>query len=161
MVELFQEFTVFLCEVEFALIQKHFLEEAIHQTTKFLRPRYGRAVRSWVARRVHLYTRTDRAVDRYSDMHDVAMEKIHGKLRKKVKFAAKKAIRRAFDQYNTWNKYCGRNDVLYIHARIGGNNWEYFGGPELTKEPWFLEKVDDSFDSTYCDIYAKIKAYTD
>lgn len=22
---------------------------------------------------------------------------------------------------------------------------------------WFLEKVDDSYDSTYCDLYARIK----
>lgn len=143
------------------VIQKHFLDEAIHQWTKYFRPRYGRTAKKWVARHIHLYTRTDRAVDRYSDMRNVAMEKIHGKLRKKVKFAAKQAIRRAFNQYNTWNKYAGRDDVLYIHARIGGNNWEYFGGPELTKEPWFLEKVDDSFDNTYCDIYAKIKTDTD
>lgn len=138
------------------VIQKHFLDEAIKQYTKLLRPRYGRAVKSWVARHIYLYTNTDRAVDRYCDMCDVAMEKIHGKLRKKVKFVAKKAIRRALDQYNTWNKYAGRDDVMYIHARIGGNNWDYFDGPEIAKQPWFLEKVDDSFDSTYCDIYAKL-----
>ena len=60
------------------------------------------------------------------------------------------------DQFNTWNKYVGRDDVLYIHARIGGNNWNYYDGPELARQPWFLEKVDDCFDSTYCDIYAKI-----
>ena len=60
-------------------------------------------------------------------------------------------------QFETFNKYCGRDDVLYIHARIGGGNWPYYDGPELSKQPWFIEKVDDAFDSTYCDIYAKIK----
>lgn len=59
-------------------------------------------------------------------------------------------------QYNVFNKYCGRKDVLYIHARLGGENWKYYGGPELEKQPWFIEKVDDAFDSTYCDIYARI-----
>ena len=56
-----------------------------------------------------------------------------------------------------WNKYVGRENVLYIHSRIGGTNWDYYNGNELTKQPWFLEKVDNYFDSTYCDIYALIK----
>ena len=55
-----------------------------------------------------------------------------------------------------WNKYVGRDDVLYIHARIGGNNWSYFNGNEITRQSWFLSKADDYFDCTYCDIYAKI-----
>lgn len=59
-------------------------------------------------------------------------------------------------QHAVFNKYCGRKDVLYIHARIGGNNWKYYGGPNLEEQPWFIEKVDDAFDSTYCDIYARI-----
>jgi hypothetical protein len=43
-----------------------------------------------------------------------------------------------------------------IHARIGGNNWEYYDGDEtVATKPWFLEKVDDEFDSTYCDIYVR------
>jgi len=82
--------------------------------------------------------------------------KIHGWKRKRLKFAIKKRKRRIREQYDMWNKYAGREDVLYIHARIGGNNWKYFDGDELTHQPWFLEKVDDSFDGTYCDIYAKI-----
>ena len=48
-------------------------------------------------------------------------------------------------------------NVLYIHARIGGRNWETYGGKDLEKQPWFLEKVNDHFDGTYCDIYAKIE----
>lgn len=59
-------------------------------------------------------------------------------------------------QYETFNKYVGRDDVLMVHARIGGGNWEYYGGPELAKQPWFIEKVDDSYDNTYCDIYVQI-----
>lgn len=54
-----------------------------------------------------------------------------------------------------WNKYVGRADVLCIHARIGGYNWETYK-ENVIHEPWFLEKVDDCEDSTYCDIYAKL-----
>ena len=59
-------------------------------------------------------------------------------------------------QCKTYNKYVGRNDILFIHARIGGGNWDYYKD-KVVNQPWFIEKVDDSFDSTYCDIYAKIK----
>ena len=82
---------------------------------------------------------------------------IHGKNKKRLKFALKQAEKRARKQFGVFNKYAGREDVLYIHARIGGGNWVYYGGPELAKQPWFIEKVDDCFDSTYCDIYARIK----
>ena len=68
----------------------------------------------------------------------------------------KREIEHITNQFTVWNKYAGREDVLYIHARIGGDNWLDYGGPELMKKPWFLDKVDDT-DSTYCDIYARIK----
>lgn len=88
---------------------------------------------------------------------DIRWDRIHGWKRKILKFELKKRKRAVLKQYETFNKYVGRDDVLYIHARIGGNNWTYFGGPEkVATQPWFLEKVDDSFDSTYCDIYARI-----
>ena len=82
---------------------------------------------------------------------------IHGKARKRLKFAIKKAEKRVRENIGVFNKYVGREDVLYVHARIGGGNWVYYGGPELEKQPWFIEKVDDYFDRTYCDIYARIK----
>lgn len=90
------------------------------------------------------------------DYSGIRWDRIHGKKRKILKFEIKKAKKKVLDEFNTWNKYVGKDDVLYIHARIGGNNWKFYGGPELARQPWFLEKVDDSFDSTYCDIYAKI-----
>ena len=70
---------------------------------------------------------------------------------------ARRSAKRTRKQMETYNKYCGRSDVMMIHARIGGGNWQYYGGFWLEKEPWFIEKVDDGFDPTYCDIYAKIK----
>lgn len=85
---------------------------------------------------------------------------IHGKNRKELKFAIKKARAAILKNLTTFNKYAGREDVLYIHARIGGNNWSYYGGNQIEKQPWFIEKVDDYFDDTYCDIYVKIKETT-
>lgn len=89
---------------------------------------------------------------------DIRWDRIHGKKRKILKFEIKKAKRKIRKQYDMWNKYAGQDGVLYIHSRIGGNNWTYFKGPELVeKQPWFLDRVDDYFDRTYCDIYAKIE----
>ena len=85
---------------------------------------------------------------------------VHGKLRKKLKFVIKNATKNYKKQFETFNKYCGRDDVLYIHARIGGRNWFNYDGAELERQPWFIEKVDDSFDDTYCDIYARINPET-
>lgn len=87
----------------------------------------------------------------------IRWENIHGKKRKNLKFDIKKRKCAILQQYNMWNKYAGRENVLHIHSRIGGNNWNYFKGWQLENKPWFLEKVDDSFDNTYCDIYARIK----
>lgn len=85
----------------------------------------------------------------------VKWDKLHGKKRKAFKYVIKQARKDIYNQYEMWNKYCGREDVLYIHARIGGGNWAYYKD-EVENQPWFVEKIDDSFDSTYCDIYAKI-----
>lgn len=109
--------------------------------------------------------RTDRIIDKYmtKDEHGVngiKWDKVHGKKRKLFKWTLKKAKKRVKEQMETFNKYCGQ-DVLCIHARIGGNNWKYYDGESLRKEPWFLEKVDDAFDNTYCDIYAKINGEND
>ena len=81
---------------------------------------------------------------------------VHGKNRKRLKFAIKNARKAVLKSLLTFNKYVGRKDVLCIRARIGGENWSYFGGEEIARKPWFIEKVDDYFDDTYCDIYAKI-----
>lgn len=83
-------------------------------------------------------------------------DRIHGFKRKKLKFEIKKKKRAILKQYETYNKYCGRYDVLYIHARIGGGNWLYYCN-QVINQPWFIEKVDDAYDSTYCDIYARIE----
>ena len=90
------------------------------------------------------------------DKDKVQWDKIHGWKRRVLKTEIHNTLQKYKKQAETFNKYVGRKDILYIHARIGGNNWSYYYKEVVGKE-WFLEKVDDCFDSTYCDIYAKIK----
>ncbi len=86
----------------------------------------------------------------------VRWERIHGWKRRVLKLAIHNYKKRIKTQYEVWNKYAGRDDILYIHSRIGGGNWYYYYN-DVVDKPWFVEKVDDYFDSTYCDIYARIK----
>lgn len=92
----------------------------------------------------------------YKKYTEVRWNRIHGWKRKVLKTYIHNEYIRQCRQWEVWNKYAGKDDVLYIHARIGGDNWHYYFDRVVGK-PWFLEKVDDAFDSTYCDIYAKIK----
>ena len=88
----------------------------------------------------------------------VRWDRIHGKKRKVLKYALKLQQRRIQAQLGTWNKYAGQPGVLYIHSRMGGSNWEHFENKNsILKQPWFLERVDDWWDGTYCDFYAKIQ----
>lgn len=87
----------------------------------------------------------------------IRWNRIHGKKRKILKWQIRKAKRRIQNQYEVWNKYCGREDVLYIHSRMGGGNWyQYEDKQSITSAPWFLDRVDDYWDGTYCDFYARI-----
>lgn len=111
-----------------------------------------------------LSERTDRIIDKYmirnEDRHVIGIkwDKIHGKKRKAFKYVIRKARDRVMLQDRMFNKYCGRDDVLYIHARLGGGNWDYYGCNEIIKnQPWYLDHCEDAFDCTYVDIYAKIK----
>lgn len=101
---------------------------------------------------------TDRIERRYiAPDKGLRWDFLHGKRRRRMKFAVKKMRKAVHMTTDAWNRYAGKEGVLYIHARIGGRNWSEYGGHDLEKQPWFLEKVDDYFDETYCDIYAKIK----
>ena len=104
-------------------------------------------------RRLLVYTNDESGYDRPTA---VRWEKIHGKRRKKIKLLTKTQAKRIRKSMDTFNKYAGRKDVLYVHARIGGNNWVFFGGQKVAEHTAFIERVDDWFDSTYCDIYLKV-----
>lgn len=115
--------------------------------------------RRWVRPGVYVHEYdyfVNKRVDRIIKDDGIDWSQVHGKLRKKFKYERKRAEKLCEKQISTFNKYAGRNDILMIHARIGGNNWLYYDGPEIEKQSWFLEKVDDCFDNTYCDIYAKL-----
>lgn len=122
---------------------------------------------------MELSKRTDRIVNKYMILESLSpdlpsykietgikWDKIHGKKRKILKTAIHNKLKE-FNKYVTmWNSYCGREDVMCICSRIGGNNWNYYrvdaNGKSLDSNDWFLEKVDDWYDNTYCYIYAKI-----
>lgn len=113
---------------------------------------------------VHEYSHWKTLCEKYygifnedGEMIGIRKDRTNRKVRKVIKMAIRKRLKALTKQFETFNKYVGRDDVLYIHARIGGMNWYAYGGNEISQKPWFIEKVDDYFDDTYCDIYARIK----
>lgn len=112
------------------------------------------SLRSWFS---EYSWRTDRIAEWYtkkdSDGNYIPRwDRLRGKRRKIAKFEIKKKKRRIKEQFDLWNKFVGRGDVLYIHSRIGA---EY---ENLKNEPWFLGGCTDYYDSSYCDIYAKVNS---
>lgn len=93
--------------------------------------------------------------DKYGDETYIKWNHIHGKKRKNIKFKIKQKKKAILNHTQTFNKYAGRDDVLCVHARIGSYNWLHYG-KDIEKHPAFLEKADDFFDETYCNIYLKI-----
>lgn len=118
------------------------------------KPRYSESSeRTDRIRKKFLYPDADGC---YFPPSGIRWDKIHGWKRRVLKTYIKNRKNEKIRQYKIWNKYVGRKDILYIHARIGGGNWpDYYD--KVVNQPWFIEKVDDSFDCTYCDIYAKIE----
>lgn len=113
---------------------------------------------SWWSNRIcNYYLKSIKNKNGCVEYTGIRWDRIHGRKRKILKFAIKKFKKKMQKQYDMWNKYAGKENILYIHARIGGGNWKYYGGDELAKQPWFLGKVDDCYDDTYCDIYATLK----
>ena len=93
---------------------------------------------------------------------DICWDRIHGKKRKACKYVIKKVKKRVKEQFDMLNKYAGRDDVLYIHARLGSGNWGGYDCDKIVKgQPWYLDHCEDHFDCTYVDIYAKIKEVPD
>ncbi len=105
--------------------------------------------------RKHYYLVEDIDEDGWKHYSGVRWDRVHGRKRKILKTIIHNKVARIKKQYAVWNKYAGKENILYIHAIIGGGNWSYYHD-EVDKQSWFIEKVDDSFDSTYCDIYAKL-----
>ena len=119
-------------------------------------PATDRLKNKYLIRETVTGTRTNGSGYTYLETIGFRWELLHGKARKRLKYVLKRERKDVVNQYRTFNKYVGRDDVLCVHARIGGWNWTQYGGREIEKQPWFLEKVDDYFDSTYCDIFVKV-----
>ena len=90
----------------------------------------------------------------------IRMDLLHGKKRKAAKYEIKRFLRLQKTQSGLWNKYAGREDVLYIHARLGSWNWSSETWRDYKRNPWFLDGCDDTYDPSYCDIYARIDPST-
>ena len=76
--------------------------------------------------------------------------KVNRKDRNAIKLKNREDENRIRTNMNMFNSYVGK-DVLYVHARQGGGNRDYY--PIDTKHPMYLSDCDDFWDSTYCDIY--------
>lgn len=141
------------------------IAEAIHDEQMYVAERAIQSVPKWSPNsNVTRYNReTDRACRKYlvydADGRATAIhwELIHGQHRRNMKHAMKITKRRVLDSFGTFNRYAGRDDILCVHARIGGRNWSYYNrGGAVSGSDAFIEKVDDMFDDTYCDIYLRI-----
>ena len=101
---------------------------------------------------------SDKKVRKFYDYKNerIKWENIHGKHRKNLKYVLKIKRLEVKEQFDLFNKYLGREDILYIHARLGSRNWSGIYYWDYEKEPWYLDSIDDCFDDSYCDIYAKI-----
>lgn len=123
----------------------------------FGRDREYRVYSSWTRELAERLSHVSGTDEKGNEIRKINWNMLLRKDKKYLKLEIKHRLKAFHKQFGIFNKYCGNNDVLYIHARIGGSNWNYYDGPKLAEQPWFMEKVDDAFDSTYCDIYAKIK----
>jgi len=57
------------------------------------------------------------------------------------------------EQERMFASHCGE-DVVYIHTRCGGSNYEYFEADMWEAgHDTFIESMDDAFDCTYRDHY--------
>ena len=92
------------------------------------------------------------------DRNAVRWENIHGWKRRVLKLAIHTERKKYKKQYEVWNRYTGRDDILYAHARIGGKNWAYYKDYMIGD---LIERVDDAWDCTYCDLYFRIKPVTE
>lgn len=64
--------------------------------------------------------------------------------------------RNAYKQLTAYNKHVKEEGVWMVHARVSDNSWIANGGRDIEKQPWFIERVKDGMDATYCDIYVRV-----
>ena len=107
---------------------------------------------------------TDRLVPKYftidkntGEVSGIKWNAIHGKKRKRLKLEIRKTRKRIIDNLSTFNKYVGRDDIIYIHARLNSFTWsEYAEKNNIYAKSWYVDSEQDWFDSSYSDIYVKV-----
>jgi len=101
---------------------------------------------------------SDKKVKKYLNEknHTVRWDKLHGNKRKVVKYHIRHLQNNIRCNIGMFNRYVGRDDVIYIHARLGSWNWSEFHADDLKYQPAYLGHCDDYYDNTYCDIYLKV-----
>ena len=77
--------------------------------------------------------------------------------KKNIDIIQKEVREQVETQYNLWNKFAQKPDVLYIHAKLGSSNWSDTYHKSYEEQPWYLGSCDDTYDAAYCDIYAKLE----
>ena len=143
-----------------AEIEQNITEQALYEAEKLFRLHPSGLFYEYSDRakaRAHRYIVIRKNENGFDEPVAVRWDRVHGKQRKAVKRIFRQVRRDVKEQYALFNSYVGREDVLYIHARLGSTSWtDEETKAEVTRQPWFLAKVDDSFDSSYCDIYARM-----
>lgn len=76
--------------------------------------------------------------------------------KRQARALARRSSRTAYKQLITFNKYVKQEDVWMVHARVSDASWIATGGRDIEKQPWFIERVKDGMDATYCDIYVRV-----
>ena len=141
------------------------IDEAIRSEQLYAAEQLIRAHPKWKNNAcLHSYCyETDKACKKFLHYdHDgnvigIRWDLIHGKHRQSMKLAMHNAEKRVRHTFDTFNQYAGRDDILCVHTRIGGSNWAYYNqNGIISQSTAFIEKIDDSFDNTYCDIYLRI-----
>lgn len=85
--------------------------------------------------------------------------RLNRKRRKMIKMYVRNTRNKAKAQYDVFNSYVGRKDVVCVSSRVFGD-WERYGA-KIMKSPWYIQTVADGQDDTYCDIYCRIKEVGD
>ena len=128
-------------------------EDSVRGTPRFALKRDWASYGRWTDLLCKYYL----VLDEKKNVTGIRWDRIHGKKRKNLKFLIKKRKKMAEKNIGLWNKYAGQDNVLYIHARLGTLNWSDIKHTDYKTKPWYLDSVDDLWDRSYCDIYARIK----
>ena len=83
---------------------------------------------------------------------------IHGRFKKRLKFDIKMSSRNIMSQYQMFNKYAGRDDVICIYSHLRKADTDTIC--ELKRQPYFLDRIPHyDGDETYYFVYCKLSKH--